>query len=128
MVHIAHDGKIRRHAFHRICDDVEMLACLQGDIDADGAGERACPHTACDYDLVGFDDAFSGFNPRGTTVLNDNSFDQRVFLDFNARHACALGQRHRRINRITLAIGRIPDRADDIVDIHQRPFGLCFLG
>ena len=128
MVHIAHHGKVGRHAVHRISHNVEMLASLQRYINADGAGEIARPHAAGDYHLVGFDDAFCGFNAGSAAVLDDDFGDECIFMNGHAAHARALGQGHRRINRIALAVGRIPDSGNHIVNIHERPFGLRFLG
>ena len=52
VVHVAHDRQVGAHPFHRVGDDVEVLAGLKRHVDADGEAEIACPDTRAVHDRL----------------------------------------------------------------------------
>ena len=65
----AHHRHVARQVRDGFRDDVEVLAGMQRNVDADGAAEIARPHAGRDDNLVGHDRAVGGFHANGLALL-----------------------------------------------------------
>ena len=76
--------------------------------------------------IIGVDHALLGLNAHGPAVLHQNRARPCEFSMIRAPPTRApLASAIHRVDGIALAVLRIPDCADDVVDLHQRPFILC---
>ena len=85
------------------------------------------PHAGAVDHHLGLDLALRGGDPGGAAVPGQDAGDLAILDDPDPAHAGPLGQGHGGIGRVGLPIMREEDRADDIVDVQQRPHLLGLL-
>ena len=66
--------------------------------------------------------ALGRLDPDRAPVLGEDARDLAILDDLYPTHAGTLGQRHRGVGRVALAVMGKEDRADQVRDVHQRIF------
>ncbi len=127
-VWVAQGGEVFGGAGDGLGDHVLVLDGDQGDVDADGGAEGAGPLAAADDDGLGGDAALVRDDGGGAAVGGFDAGDWRVLEDFGAVHARTLGEGQGDVGRVGLAVGGEEGGADEVVDLHERPEVLGFLG
>ena len=128
MVGIAQHRQIRGEARERLGDDVEMLARLQRRADAAALRQRPRPEAGREHDDVRRDLALIRHDASRALAVGLYRRHFHVLEHARAAHRRALDQRHRRVDRIGLAVVGQKDAAGDVVDIQQRPLALDLRG
>ncbi len=100
----AHHRHVARQIRDGLGDDVEMLAGMERNVDADATAQFARPHAGRNHHLVGHDCAIRRFNAKGLAFLNQDTRDFRVLKNLAAARPRARRQRLRHIDRIDLAV------------------------
>ena len=99
-----------------------MLARLKRNIDAGRHAEAPRPHARGDDDVLGGHFAARRRNADRATVLGQDRGDLDIFEHFGAALIVApLIKRHRRVDRVGLAVAGQEHAANDIPDVQQRP-------
>ena len=98
-----------------------MLHRDERDVDAGLASDLARPLPGTDHHLFASDAALVGDDGAHAPVLDLDFGDLHPFGNGDAVLTRALCQRHGDVGRRGLAVGREESRADDVVDLHQRP-------
>ncbi len=120
FVRHAHHRHVARQIGDRLADDVEMLARMKRDVDADREAQIARPHAAGDDDLVGHDRAVCRLDALGRAILDDDARDLGVLEDLRPARAGAGGQRLRDVDRVDLAVLGQEHAADHALEIVMR--------
>ena len=89
--------------------------------------DRLGPHAAAIDHILAGDRALVGLDPGHAAVLGQHARDLGVLVDLHPAFARAARQRHGHVGGIALAVLRIVDRADHVIDVEQRPLLLHFL-
>jgi hypothetical protein len=127
-VGIAQDRQHRMDAVDAVGDDVEVLGRPERHVDAGERAELPRPLAgAVDDDLAGDLDLVAAVanaqaldaRPGRPDFAADRD-DLRVLGDLHAAHARALGERHRQVGGIGLAVAGDPDRAGEVVGAQDR--------
>ena len=98
-----------------------MLDRGQRDIDAGEPADGARPLAGADDELFAGDAPGRGDDGAHRPVLDLDAGDRHAFPNRDAFHPRALGERRRDVGGRRLPVGRQERRADDVVDLHQRP-------
>ena len=98
-----------------------MLDRGQRDVDACELPDGARPLARADDELLAANATGRGDDGAHRAVLDLDADDRHALSDRDAFHPRALGQRGRDVGRRGLSVGRQEGRADDVVDLHQRP-------
>ena len=127
-VGVAQHRQHRMDAVDAVGDDVEVLGRPERHVDAGERAELARPLAgAVDDDLAGDLDlvaavanAQAGDARTGRPGRAAHGDDLGLFDDLHAAHARALGERHRQVGGVGLAVARDPDRAGEVVGAQDR--------
>jgi len=114
------DGKIARHAFEGLGDQIVVLGGLVGDGDAVEGAELPGPHAgAVDHELR-LDVALVGGHTRSTAVLRGDARDHNLFNDLHALEPRSFGQGHRAVDGVDAPVLRQIETRLDVIDLGQR--------
>ena len=105
-----------------------MLARLQRRADAAALRQSPRPEAGREHDDVGRDLALIRHDAPHALAVRLYRRHLHVLEHARAARRRALDQRHRRVDRIGLAVVGQKDAAGDVVDLEQRPFRLDFAG
>ena len=126
-VGIAQHRQVRRHAGHRLGDDVEVLGGVQRHRDAGEPSELARPHPRAVHDDVARDVARRRAHARDGAVADVDAGDRGVLEDRRAAEPRALREGERGVDRIRASVARQPEPAHEIVGADERPAPARFL-
>ena len=125
---IAHHRQVGSDAFDFLGDHVAVVRRPDGDIDAREPADLARPDTGTNGGAFAFYGALIGDHRLEPPVGDDEIGNGSVLDDLRPLHARAFGQRHGHVGRTDQAVRRDPDRAIEVVRVHQREFFLGLLG
>ncbi len=127
-VGVAHHRQHRVHALDAVGDDVEMLGRVQRHVHAGQRTELPRPLAGAVDQRLAAHLALRGAHTGDPAAFDDHAGDLDILHQLGAAVACALGQRHRQVGRVRLAVARDPDRAVQVVGAHHRIQVAGFLG
>ncbi len=101
-------------------DDVEMFGRVQRHVHAGELAELPRPLAGAVDQRLAAHFTLHRVHPRHAALLDDHAGDLDALDQLGAALARALGQRHRQVGRVGLAVARNPDRALQVVGTHHR--------
>ena len=115
----------RRHAGNDAVDllghHVLMLHRLERHADPGQRADLARPHAGAEHHLVAGDRARRGLDAGDPPVLDDEAGAADALVQLGAMHPRALGQRLGDVGGAGLPVARHEGRADEVVDLEERP-------
>ena len=109
------------HSVEGFGDYVEVLACLQRNVDPDLGSEVTGPHAGREHDCLGLDLTLFGDHAGDFAVGNFQVRYRNAFDDSGPTGLGPFGQGHRGVYRRGLTVAGQVQRPDEIVGTHQRP-------
>ena len=117
IVVIAQHRQAGINPFNPFEQHVIMLAGVERRSHADTGRKIAGPHPAADHHIVSVDCSFGGFDPGCAGAVMADPGNLGVLENPRPAAPCALGQSHRDIDCIGIAIAGNVDPADHVIDI-----------
>ena len=121
-VGIAQAGQVGVDFCDLASDDIHVFAGVQRDRQADTGAKRSRPHAARDDNRVGGDCSKGGAHRLGAPIAGVDGENLGLLEDFDAARARAFGKGLCDVCRVGLAVARQPNRANEIIGAHRRPF------
>ena len=97
---------------------------MERDVDAELLPDLARPHAGGADDIFSLDNAIAGAHAGDAALLGQYFLDLHILEDLDALHPRTLGERHRGVGRVALAVLGIKDAADHVLGVEERPFFL----
>ena len=114
------DRQRRIKTVDAIGDQVVVLTRLQRDRDSIELTELACPHTRAVHDVVALDVAELSLDSDHAAVLGEHLGSRDTFDELHTLHACALGQRHRDVDRVHSSVFLHVEAGLEVVNLRGR--------
>ena len=109
------------HALERLGQQVVVLGCLQGYVDAGQRSDLAAPQARAVDDVLGLDGALVGHDTGHPAALAGEARDGYALDDPGPAHPRALGQRHADVDRVGAALVGHVEAGEDVVGLGERP-------